>query len=76
LATHVLKLQDRNGHSTIEFDTENRKQVEEVRSKFDALITENYLAYTREAGSREAEQVHTFDPQAEETVMTLPIAGG
>jgi hypothetical protein len=76
LSTHVLKYQSRSGHTTIEYDTDDAKQVEETREKFNELIRTNYLAYGRTAGSTEATQLRDFDPTVEETVMTLPIAGG
>jgi hypothetical protein len=71
----VLKYQDRNGHTTLTYDPTDEKTVAEVKAKFDALIADNYMAYTK-TSEGQAVQTRNFDPQERETVAVLPIAGG
>lgn len=73
---HVLRVLDRTGHTDVTFDPDNEVEVAEVRAKFDRIIGHGYMAYAGEAGSKTMEQVRTFDPQVEETIITIPIAGG
>lgn len=71
---HELKYHDTTGHTTMTFDPTSEADVEEVRRKFADLIKSGYMATTRTPDG--LAHVADFDPEAAETVMVAPIAGG
>lgn len=74
---HILRVCDpKTGDTVTTFDPTDEVQVEAVRREFKSLIANSYFAYAGEAGSKVMEATRTFDPQQEETILTMPVQGG
>lgn len=70
----TLSITDASGHTEVKWDTEAPETVEETRRQFDEIVSRGYLAYAKtDTGS---EQIRSFDPEAEEIVVTAPLVGG
>jgi hypothetical protein len=74
-----LFVQDRSGHTTIEWDTEvtdGPLRPEVAEAKFAEMMRRGAFAFA-ETAPGEREQIKTFDPQTQTKVSITPqIAGG
>ena len=71
----VLRILDQNGDTALEWDVADDLSVEEVREKFDELVSAGHLAYRIDSPTS-GEVIRNFDPTAEEIIVTAPLVGG
>lgn len=76
MKTHVIKITDGTGDSTIEFNPQDQASVDHARTVFDQKRKENFLAFVGGKEGTPAELVRAFDPSAEHTTLTWPMTGG
>jgi hypothetical protein len=77
MARHIIM--DSSGHSTIEFDKTNAKDLAEAERRFRKLTAKGFLAAEQKGGGEHrilAEGDRTFDPNAEETIFIPALKGG
>jgi hypothetical protein len=69
---------DRAGDLRVTWDPASESEVAEARRTFADLTGRGYLAYKTEGkrGSRQGEQIRSFDPAAERIVLVRPLQGG
>lgn len=72
-----LRIMDRiEGDRVVEWDVEVAPTVAECEEMFNAKRAEGYLGYSMDEKSGKGEMLLTFDPQAEEIVMSMPLVAG
>ena len=68
------------GDVRLTWEPGNTEDIATARRAFNDLRGKGYLAYKVRAGSRTREptreQIRTFDPEAEQIVLTPPLRGG
>lgn len=68
------------GDVRLTWEPGNTTDIADARQAFSDLRGKGYLAYKVTAGRRGAEpqreQIRTFDPEAEQIVLTPPLRGG
>lgn len=72
----VLRILGPYGDVKVRWTPEVDEQVEEVRRRFDEIISQGYLVFELDTDTREGRQVRTFDPDARELRAFRPMAGG
>lgn len=72
----VFNDMDHTGHTQLAWDPANPDEVEAARTHFDKLRGKGYAAVRRNAGERNGETVHEFDPAARELTMRPAPVGG
>lgn len=70
-----LRVLNMTGDTTLEWAPNDAASVEVVRKQFDAIIKEGYMAF-RVDSPTSGELIRTFEPEAEEIIMTAPLVGG
>jgi hypothetical protein len=71
----TLLVMDRTGHSTFEFDPDDRTAVGEAMERFQALIEQGYTACERTGKGTQC-KVTEFDPHRTETLFHPRLVGG
>ncbi len=74
MAKHLIM--DYSGHSTIEFDPANTADLDAAVARFNALRKEGHTAATRKAGESDYTVIRDFKDTQDETIVTMPKAGG
>lgn len=73
---HVLNILDSTGHTKVEFDPTNTKDVAKVREQFNEIMaSQRPLAYAVDE-SGETNIIQDFDPDAKETFLAQQLQGG
>lgn len=70
-----LRVLNKSGDTTLEWDVEDAASVEVVKAQFNEIIKGGYMAFSVTSPTS-GEQIRTFDPEAEEIIMTAPMVGG
>lgn len=75
-----LRIPDRTGHTTVEWDTEQPATVDAALEMYNKLTTGahdglRYRAF-RMDGNHDGELLSGFDPNAEVIMFITPMAGG
>jgi hypothetical protein len=71
-----LRILGPQGDTTVTWDPEVAEEVDEVRRRFEEVVSEGYLVFELDAESREGTQVKTLDPQVRELRAFRPMVGG
>jgi hypothetical protein len=75
MAKHLVM--DRSGHSTIEFDEVDARQLDDANRRFMDLVGEQkFIAATRHAGERDYQKIKSPDQQLDETLFLPHNVGG
>jgi hypothetical protein len=74
--TSSLTILDDTGDTRIEWNSNNREEVELARKAFDAAKEKRYLAYRTRADGSKGEVLREFDSAAERIVMSPQLVGG
>jgi hypothetical protein len=72
--SHRLKILDHTGHTELSWDPEAVDEVEAVRSRFEALMRHNFVAF--DLTTTPGEVIREFRPEATEILVTPKFAGG
>jgi hypothetical protein len=74
----TMRIIDRTGDSTVEWDLDDKATVERAEELFRQLIGQRQMAFGRPAGAtvEEAERLYAFAPESEEILWVRPIQGG
>jgi hypothetical protein len=67
---------DQTGHSTLEFDSANKAEVESAMAKFKVLLGDGHVAAVRKAGAADYAVTRQFDLAADETLFVPQMKGG
>jgi hypothetical protein len=71
----VLKVMDKTGDSSVEFDTDVQNEaLSEGRKLFDSIMAKGSAVFR--VNGKESEQVRSFDELGEENVVVPRITGG
>ena len=80
---HIMKVMDRNGHTTVTWDPREPSSVNDARREFERLVGEGYSAFSMNVVSEngiiveeKGERVDEFDPQAGKLMMVPQLRGG
>jgi hypothetical protein len=71
-----LCVMNTTGDTKTIWDKNNPDEVAAARATFDALKKKKYLAFSVASGGKKGELMTTFDPNAEQIIMSPPVAGG
>lgn len=75
-----MKIMDpREGHVTVEWDTQVPESVEVARHRFEQEVRDKKMKpyrMERKNGKSEGTAIKGFDPEAEELLLVAPMAGG
>ena len=71
---HMLRVLNHTGDTELKFDPTDAAEVNAAAEKFRELIGQRHLAFALKDG--QPIQVHTFDPAAEETILSPALVGG
>jgi hypothetical protein len=71
-----LFVMDHTGHSTIEFDKLNPKQLRDAQEVFEKMLNEGGLAATRKAGETDYTTTKNFNEVQDETLLRPQLMGG
>jgi hypothetical protein len=75
----IMRILDPTGDTVVAWDPTDTASIERVRVEFDRLVrAERWHAFARPAGAPadDATLVRSFDPAADEIVLTRPLMGG
>lgn len=81
----ILRIQSPKGDSTLTWDPADIASTEVAKDTFEKHRAQGFLGYrtlavnsalVRERPQVKGESITTFDPQAKEIVMTVPMVGG
>jgi hypothetical protein len=71
----ILRIQDATGDSELRWDVADKKSVAAANAIVDKLMDKGHIAYkTDKQGGGEV--IKSFDPNAEEIVVAVPLIGG
>jgi hypothetical protein len=73
---NAISVLDHTGDTRHEWDPSNPAEVEIARKAFQVAKDKKYLIYRTRADGTRAEQMRTFDPNAERIVCTPQTVGG
>lgn len=72
----VLRILDHHGDTTLEWDVKNKASVAEVRKEFNSIMKgAGFMAFRIDSPTA-GEHIKSFDPDAEEILITRPMVGG
>lgn len=72
----VLRVLNTEGDTTYKWDVNDKDSVKEVRAQFDAIMTAQKGMAFRVDSPTSGEVIKSFDPSAQEIIITRPMAGG
>jgi hypothetical protein len=72
----LLRVLGKSGDKEIPWNLEDREQLDDARSVFEALLREGYQAYSLEENGRSGEFLRRFKPEAHEIVLAPRFRGG
>jgi len=75
-AQHTMRILDPAGVTTVTWTVGNKVEEKQASDAFDRMRLEGKLAYKTDKGGENAEQIHTFDPQARAIEFVSPLQGG
>lgn len=70
-----LRLLSKNGDDLTEWEAENEASTAVAKKVFDEQLAIGARAFTK-TGKGEHELIHSFDPAADEILITRPLVGG
>lgn len=70
-----LRIQDKTGDTEMTWNPNDSASVKAAAEIFKALLDKGHMAYKTDSKGG-GEVVRTFDPTAEEIVVTVPLVGG
>lgn len=65
-----------SGDTKTIWDKNKPDEVAAARQQFNTLRQKGYLAFRVQPGGKPGEQVFEFDPNAEQIILSPPVAGG
>jgi hypothetical protein len=73
-----MRILDSTGDTLVTWDVDDESATRQAENLFAQLTLERKIPFARSAGASadEAEQIHSFDPNAEEIIWVRPITGG
>ncbi len=73
----TMRILDATGDTALEFDVDDAVETARVRAVFDELVrVEKRLAFAHSGDGTDPVLIRTFDPHAEEIIVTRPLAEG
>jgi len=72
----VLRILGPSGDTRVAWNPTAPDEVEDVRRRFDEIISEGYLVFELDDTTKEGRQVRTFDPRSKQLRAFRPLAGG
>jgi hypothetical protein len=72
----VLRILGPSGDTRVAWEISDVDSVEDVRRRFDEIVSEGYLVFELDPQTKDGTQVKTFDPQTSELRAFRPLAGG
>ncbi|MHB0978422.1 MAG: hypothetical protein ACYC1K_03435 [Minisyncoccota bacterium] len=70
-----MRIQDKTGDTEMTWNPSDAASVAEVKNVFNKLLNKGHMGYKTD-NSGGGEVIRTFDPTAEEIVVTIPLVGG
>lgn len=70
-----MRIQDKTGDTEMTWNPSDAASVKAVADVFDNLLSEGHMGYITDNNGG-GEVIRTFDPTAEEIVVTVPLVGG
>jgi hypothetical protein len=70
-----LKIMGLTGHKVMDWDTMDPATVEEAIKEFNYRTANRYLGYSLDSPGQ-GTVLKSFDPNAKEIIMALPLVGG
>lgn len=75
-AKSTLQILDTSGHTEVQWDPDDKKEVKAAKETFDQAIKDGYTAFSLEPDGKKGELIRTFDPTAGRIVMQPRMVGG
>ena len=74
----TMRILDSSGDTVVTWDVDEEATIRRAEELFAQLTRERKIPFARSSGAsaEEAEQIRTFDPNAEEIIWVRPVAGG
>lgn len=72
--SHILRVLDAHGDTTVTFDPQDPAEVADVETRFRELMERGFTAF--DVSTMPARVMKTFDPRASEVIVTPRFAGG
>jgi hypothetical protein len=73
---HTMKIMDRSGHGTVEWDTQDAASVAQAEAIFTRLQASRFTTYAvRPEDRTDGELIRTFDADAD-IIAAIPLQGG
>lgn len=73
---HVMRIADRTGDTVVEWEVDNKAQVQAAQEQFEALVKQGHQAYAFKVAGQDGEVATAFDPQAAEIIVMPRAVGG
>lgn len=74
---HVMKIMGGSGHTDLEWRTDDPESVTVAKRQFKTFVKDHHApAFETLVRGGDAVQVTTFNPEAEEVLIAVPVAGG
>lgn len=77
---HTMNFLDHSGHVRVEWNEDNAAEVGIARETFERMTGQGYAAFrirrTETGGEKQGAAMTTFDPSAEEILLTPQLVGG
>jgi|GEM_PF-1249192 hypothetical protein len=72
--THLLRILDRAGETTLRYDPADAAAVREIDARFSRLMADNFVAF--DLSLQPGRIITEFDPSASEIIVSPRFAGG
>ena len=73
---HYMAIMGREGDTKHMWSKDNPEEVEVARNMFNDFKKKGYAAFRVKKNGEPADQMHTFDPEAERIIFVKQMAGG
>ena len=73
---HTMRIADRNGDTTVSWETTNQEQVAAAQQQFEALVKQGFTAYAFKNAGEAGEVTKTFNPEVERILVMPQVVGG
>jgi hypothetical protein len=76
MSKFVFQVMDHTGHSMVEFDKSDAKQMDQAKALFDKLVSDHSRVAQRKTGETDYVVSKSFDPEQDEALVVRPMQGG
>lgn len=71
-----LRTINRKGDLRIEWDSENKEEINAAREAFDKKIKAGWSAFREKTKGEKGEKIKEFNPESERVILIPPVSGG